>query len=81
MQHMEGDTDVDEYYDPDKDTCTKEEIPEPDIFEKRKKVIKRPGPTRNAHHQEVEKEQYYFIPSSDEGSGKTFLDWYRISKI
>ncbi|KAM0916913.1 hypothetical protein ACQ4PT_009918 [Festuca glaucescens] len=60
--HFEGDTDVEEMYEPEEESEV-EEIAEPEYSEKKKPA--RCGPTSSSHHELVEFEGSYFMPSSD----------------
>ncbi|KAM0904206.1 hypothetical protein ACQ4PT_018170 [Festuca glaucescens] len=63
--HFEGDTDVEEMYEPEEESEV-EEIAEPEYSEKKKPT--RCGPTSSSHHELVEFEGSYFMPSSNEDS-------------
>ncbi|KAM0904204.1 hypothetical protein ACQ4PT_018170 [Festuca glaucescens] len=75
--HFEGDTDVEEMYEPEEESEV-EEIAEPEYSEKKKPT--RCGPTSSSHHELVEFEGSYFMPSSNEDSSPDELGVQKGSK-
>jgi hypothetical protein len=65
-QHIEGDTDVEEFYEgEDSSEEEVEEAAEEDFIPIEKKA-KRVGPTTRSHHEPEEEDDNYFVPSPDE---------------
>jgi hypothetical protein len=85
--HIEGDTDVEEFYEGEEDSEQDEEEDEAEVaevdFTAEKKKAMRPGPTTRSHHEEEFAELDYFVPSggedchSDEQDGSDDDGWVK----